>query len=79
MMMTDMINEYLGSLDKALAGADVATLRDARGDAEEHLRSALDAASLESSDVPEDELVRGIIEDYGTPEEVADAYRRIEK
>ena len=77
--MTDMINEYLDSLDKALAGADAATQRDARGDAEEHLRSALDAASLESTDVPEYELVRGIIEDYGSPEEVADAYRRIEK
>ncbi len=78
-MMSDMINEYLGSLEKALSGADAATLRDAKGDAEEHLRSALDAASLESPGVPEDELVRGIIEDYGTPEEVADAYRRIEK
>lgn len=79
MIMSDMINEYLGSLEKALSGADAATLRDAKGDAEEHLRSALDAASLESPGVPKDELVRGIIEDYGTPEEVADAYRRIEK
>ena len=78
--MSDMINEYLGRLDRALAGADAATVRDALGDAEEHLRSALDAASLESPGLlPEDELVRGTIEDYGTPEEVADAYRRIEK
>ena len=77
--MSDMINEYLGRLERALAGADPATLRDALGDAEEHLRSALDAASLESTGIPDDELVRGIIEDYGTPEEVADAYRKIEK
>lgn len=77
--MSDMISEYLDSLEKALSGADPATLRDALGDAEEHLRSAFDAASLESPGIPEDELVRGIIEDYGTPEEVADAYRRIEK
>ncbi len=39
----------------------------------------LDAASLESQGIPEDETLRGIIDDYGTPEEVADAYRRIEK
>jgi hypothetical protein len=74
-----MIREYLDSLEKALSGSDPATLRDARIDAEEHLRSALDAAAAESPDIPEDELIRGIIEDYGTPEEVADAYRRIEK
>lgn len=77
--MSDMINEYLDRLEKALAGADPATVRDALGDAEEHLRSALDAASLESQGIPEDETLRGIIDDYGTPEEVADAYRRIEK
>ncbi len=79
MTMSDMINEYLDRLEKALSGADPATMRDARGDAEEHLRSALDAASLESPGIPEDETLRGIIDDYGTPEEVADAYRRIEK
>ncbi len=77
--MSDMINEYLDSLEKALSGADPATVRDALGDAEEHLRSALDASSLESPEILEDELVRGIIGNYGTPEEVADAYRRIEK
>ncbi len=77
--MSDMIREYLDSLEKSLSGSDPATVRDARGDAEEHLRTALDAASLESPGVPEDELIRAIIEDYGTPEEVADAYRRIER
>jgi len=77
--MSDMIKEYLDNLEKALSGSDPATIRDAGVDAEEHLRTALDAASTETPDVPEDELVRGIIEDYGTPEEVADAYRRIEK
>jgi uncharacterized membrane protein len=77
--MSDMIKEYLSSLEKALSGSDPATVRDALGDAEEHIRTALDDASLESPDLPGDELIRGIIEDYGTPEEVADAYRRIEK
>ena len=77
--MSDMIKEYLDNLENALSGSDPATIRDAGVDAEEHLRTALDAASTETPDVPEDELVRGIIEDYGTPEEVADAYRRIEK
>jgi len=77
--MSDMIKEYLDSLEKALSGSDPATVRDALGDAEEHLRTALDDASIESPDLSGDELIRGIIEDYGTPEEVADAYRRIEK
>mgnify|MGYP001826750533 CR=1 FL=1 len=73
-----MIKEYLDKLEKALSGSDPSTVRDARVDAEEHLRSAFEAASG-STDIPADELVRGIIEEYGTPEEVADAYRRIEK
>ena len=77
--MSDMIKEYLDNLEKALSGSDPATIRDAGVDAEEHLRTALDAAQEETPDVPEDELIRVIIEDYGTPEEVADAYRRIEK
>lgn len=77
--MSDMIKDYLDSLEKALSGSDPATVRDALGDAEEHLRTALNDASAESPGIPEDELTRGIIEDYGTPEEVADAYRRIEK
>lgn len=77
--MSDMIKEYLDNLEKALSGSDPATIRDAGVDAEEHLRTAFDAASEETTDVPEDELIRGIIGDYGTPEEVADAYRRIEK
>ena len=74
-----MIKEYLDRLEKALSGADHSTISDARGDAEEHLRSAFDAAPLESPEIPEDETLREIIDDYGTPEEVADAYRRIEK
>lgn len=77
--MSDMIKEYLDRLEKALSGADHSTISDARGDAEEHLRSAFDAAPLESPEIPEDETLREIIDDYGTPEEVADAYRRIEK
>jgi uncharacterized membrane protein len=77
--MSDILREYLDSLERALSGSDPATVRDAGVDAEEHLRSALEAAEAEAPDVPEDELIRGIIEDYGTPEEVADAYRRIEK
>ncbi len=75
--MSDMIKEYLSSLEKALSGSDPATVRDALGDAEEHIRTALDEA--DGPDLPEDEIIRGIIEDYGTPEEVADAYRRVEK
>jgi uncharacterized membrane protein len=77
--MSEMLNEYLDNLEKALTGCDPSIVRDARADAEEHLRSALEASSAESPRMPNDELIRGIIDDYGTPEEVADAYRKIEK
>jgi Putative sensor/HAAS len=62
------IETYLKELQAALTGADPALVQDALFDAEEHLQAELAAG-------------RGfaeVVEDYGTPEEVAAAYRRIE-
>ncbi len=76
-MMTteERIRTYLSELRAELKGADKATIQDALSDAEEHLRTAL-AVEGENRDrtVAEDRLEK-IIQEYGPPGEVAEAYR----
>ncbi|TLM93617.1 MAG: hypothetical protein FDZ75_05725, partial [Actinobacteria bacterium] len=67
--MADTIEGYLTELRGALAGADPALVQDALYDAEEYLRDA----AVEGGNTPE--AVSGAIEAYGTPAEIADAYR----
>jgi uncharacterized membrane protein len=62
---------YLLALRAALAGADPALIQDALYDAEEHLRAEA-AAHPERSEA---ELLEHIARTYGTPDEVAAAYR----
>jgi len=76
--MIKSIEEYLNLLRGELAGSDRATIHDALSDAEEHLRTALDSAREIQAGVPEAEALPPIIEEYGSPEEVAAAYREIE-
>lgn len=68
-----MIEQYLIELRAALADADPALVQDALYDAEEHLRA-------EMSEAGDDAEARWaeIVESYGTPEEVAQAYRETE-
>lgn len=77
--MSDMIDGYLEDLRQALRGADPATVRDALADAEEHLRTAFETASRERTGVSPQESAAVIVEEYGAPAEVAEAYRTIEK
>jgi uncharacterized membrane protein len=65
------IAEYLEQLRGQLAGSDPALIQDALYDAEEHLRNELAAAG--ESD--EGEQLGRVIDRYGTPQEVAEAYR----
>ncbi len=76
--MIKNIEEYLNLLRGELAGSDRATIHDALSDAEEHLRTALDTAREAQAGVAEAEVIPPIIEEYGSPEEVAAAYREIE-
>ena len=76
--MIESIEEYLKQLRKELNGCDRATVQDALSDAEEHLRTALDNATADS-DILEADALSGIIEEYGAPEEIATAYREIER
>ncbi len=76
--MIESIDAYLKVLKAELAGSDPAIIQDALADAEEHLRSALDNARGTTPDVTEADALSAIIEEYGSPEEVAAAYREIE-
>ena len=77
--MSKRIDEYLGELRRALGGADRATIHDALADAEEHLRTALDQALRDHPELDEQNALEAIMEEYGTPEETAAAYREIEE
>src|SRR5262245_10983279 len=68
------IDDYLQALRAALAGADTAVIQDALYDAEEHLRAEA-AANPGKSDA---ELLEHVARTYGTPDEVAAAYRDTE-
>jgi hypothetical protein len=72
------VQEYLERLRKELRGADPALIQDALSDAEGHLRTALEETLTNKSDLTETEIIQPIITKYGTPAEVAAAYRDIE-
>jgi hypothetical protein len=76
--MTENIEAYLNQLREELAGSDRATIQDALSDAEEHLRTALESALEAQPGVSEAEALAAVVEEYGSPEEVAAAYRDIE-
>jgi uncharacterized membrane protein len=70
--LADTIEGYLSELKAALAGTDPAVVQDALYDAEEYLRSAV----AEQGGSPE--AVASAIDAYGTPAEIASAYRDTE-
>ena len=70
--MANTVEGYLAELRTALAGADPALVQDALYDAEDYLRNAV----AEGDGSPE--AVEAAIEAYGTPEEIATAYRESE-
>ncbi|MFC2072277.1 sensor domain-containing protein [Chloroflexota bacterium] len=77
--MIQNIDNYLSRLKKELTGCDRATIQDALSDAEEYLRTALNNAMSNDSTISETDALSQILEKYGTPEEVAIAYREIEQ
>jgi uncharacterized membrane protein len=70
--LASTVEGYLAELRTALVGADPALVQDATYDAEEYLRSS----SAEAGGTPE--AVAAAIDAYGSPEEVAEAYRQAE-
>ena len=76
--MNNGIGAYLSRLRQELDGCDPATVQDALADAETHLRLAVDSAVASDSGLSRAAALTAAIEKYGTPEEVAAAYRQIE-
>ena len=76
--MAQSVETYLADLKKELVGCDPALIQDALADAEEHLRHALEHSREVGKEIPENEALIPIIETYGSPAEIAAAYRELE-
>lgn len=68
------IKAYLADLKRALKDEPRAVIQDALVDAEEHLRAAL----AQHPGKPEAEIVADVAATYGTPQEAAEEYRKME-
>jgi hypothetical protein len=77
--MCKNVQDYLEKLKKELGrSADPALIQDALSDAETHLRTALEEEKETSPGLSDAELLVPLVAKYGTPAEVAAAYRTIE-
>ena len=76
--MIESVDEYLALLKEELDASDPATIQDALSDAEEHLRTALENELELNAGMSESEALPPIIVKYGTPKEIAIAYKEIE-
>jgi hypothetical protein len=76
--MYKKIEDYLTQLKRELSGSDPALIQDALSDAEEHLRNALEESVENKPGISENEALQPLIERYGTPSEVASAYKETE-
>ncbi len=77
--MNRQIESYLDDLKNALADLDRSTVQDALADAEDHLNTAYQIETEENPDADTAELLRAIIEKYGTPEDILEQYSDIEE
>jgi len=77
--MIKSIDEYLDQLKAELKDSDSATVQDALADAEEHLRTALATLKQDQPEMSEEEALGQVIEQYGSPDETASAYKEVER
>jgi hypothetical protein len=77
--MFNTIEEYLEALKTEMQGGDSALLQDALADAREHLSTALAVAREKNAELKESDALKIIIDEYGTPEETAAAYKEVER
>jgi hypothetical protein len=77
--MFNTIEEYLDALKNEMKDADVALVQDAQADAREHLSLALASTKESAPETSDADALKKIIEEYGTPEETASAYKEVEK
>src|ERR1700690_173068 len=77
--MFSSIEEYLHALKNAMREADSALVQDALADAREHLSTALAVAREANPQVSEADALKTIVDEYGSPEETASAYKEVER
>ena len=77
--MIQSVEDYLDLLKAELNGSDAATIQDALADAEEHLRAALASLREKQPQLSEEEALTQVIEQYGSPDETASAYKEVER
>jgi hypothetical protein len=77
--MIKSIEDYLDQLKVELRGSDSATIQDSVSDAEEHLRAALANLKQDQPELPGEEALTQVIEQYGSPSETASAYAEVER
>jgi hypothetical protein len=77
--MIKSVEEYLELLKTELKDSDAATIQDALADAEEHLRAALASLREKRPEMSEEEALNQVIEEYGSPDETASAYKEVER
>jgi Putative sensor len=77
--MFNTIEEYLDALKNEMKDADLALVQDALADAREHLSTALAEVRESSPKTKEADALNKAIEEYGSPEETASAYREVER
>ncbi len=70
----ETVSAYLAALRGALKGCSPALISDALNDCEEHLRNEL-ASNPQNTEA---EVLASVVETYGSPEEIAEEYRRME-
>lgn len=77
--MIKSVEDYLDLLKTELKDSDAATVQDALADAEEHLRAALGGLRERQPELSEEEALNQVVEQYGSPEETASAYKEVER
>ncbi len=73
------IDLYLDAFREKLEGSDKAVLQDALSDAEDHLTSAFQTEKYEHPELTSEQTMERVIDEYGTPQEVAEHYRIVEE
>jgi hypothetical protein len=77
--MDTTIEDYLNTLKGEMSGADPALIQDAQADAREHLTVALADAREAEPGLNEAATLKKLIDEYGSPEETAAAYKEVER
>jgi len=70
----ETVQAYLRELRAALKGAPAGLIADALADCEDHLNKEI----AQNPDQTEQQILAGVVETYGTPEEIAEEYRDME-